>query len=209
MFDIVGAGFGAFMGLGMLGMAVVGASLAIAIVCAYMEKGTGAFLSLAALTLGLYAFGGVDPLGAAIAHPWLSIALVAGYFAAGSFWSLFKFRLYAGRMKGVFAELKSSWLESEGAASIEALDPAKLAKFRKFSSERMNSLAKGQCYPLQPSRMKADILFWMGWWPVSILAYLLDDPIKRLLEAIYRMFSGLYAKIAREQAAEYLADMGK
>jgi hypothetical protein len=81
--------------------------------------------------------------------------------------------------------------------------------FRKDSTELMYRASKTRSYPLQPSRMKSDILFWMGWWPVSILAYLLDDPIKRLLEGIYKIFSGIYAKIAKDQAAEYLSDMGK
>jgi hypothetical protein len=209
MFELALAGFGAYMGLGMLGMAVVGVALALAIFFAFIEKGIGAFAALAALAAALFYFGGADILGSARAHPALSAALVAGYFAFGAIWSLFKFRIYAGSLKNIFSEHKASWLRREGSASLEALDPAKLAMFRKDSTELMYRASKTRSYPLQPSRMKSDILFWMGWWPVSILAYLLDDPIKRLLEGIYKIFSGIYAKIAKDQAAEYLSDMGK
>jgi hypothetical protein len=209
MADVFTATFGAFMSMGFLGMAAVGGALAIAIVSAFMEKGAVSFLALAALAGGLYQFGGFDPLAAASAHPWITAGSIAGYFVVGAVWSLTKFRLYAGRLKGIFAAHKAVWLLEAGVASIEALDPAELARFRSASRERMNSAAKGYAYPLQPSRMKSDILFWMGWWPVSILAYLLDDPFKRLLEAIYNAFSGIYTKIARDQAAEFLADMGK
>jgi hypothetical protein len=209
MVEVFAAGFAAYMGMGILGMSIVGGALAIAIIGAFMEKGVVAFLAIAAMAAGLFQFANFDVLGTASAHPWITAASIGGYFFAGAIWSLFKFRLYAGRLKGIFSEHKARWLADAGVSAVEALDPAQMSQFRKDSKERMNNAAKGYTYPLQPSRMKSDILFWMGWWPVSILAYLLDDPIKGLLEAIYNTFSGLYAKIAKDQAAEYLADMGK
>jgi hypothetical protein len=36
-----------------------------------------------------------------------------------------------------------------------------------------------------------------------------DEPVKKLMEMLYRMLSGLYAKIAKEQSAEFISAMGK
>ena len=200
--------FGAYVALGKLGMAVAGLGLIGMVVCAFLERGWEACLGLAALVFGVSFFGGGHPFAALADHAALAAAAVIGYFVAGSFWSVAKFRLYAGSLKNKFRDFKKNNLAKAGSASVEALDPAALEEFRKQAAAYM-AIQAPHGYPVKTHELKATILFWMGWWPLSVVGYILDEPIKRLMETLYRMFSGVYAKIAADQSKEYVADMGK
>jgi len=50
--------------------------------------------------------------------------------------------------------------------------------------------------PLSARDNKGRILFWMAWWPVSMAATFLDDPLRRLGLFLYRRLSGLFQKIS-------------
>lgn len=200
--------FAAYVGMGLVGMALVGVGLFAAIVFSFMEKGPFAFLGLVAAGVGLNVFGGVDAIGAVVNHPLLAVGAFLGYFAVGAAWSVARFFLYTNGLKAKFAQFKSEWLSRKGASSVESLDPAELARFREEAKNFMRAQSRYGSFPVEASQHKAVIMFWMGWWPVSMVGYVLDEPIKRLMNAIYARFSGVYAKIARAQAAEFLADMG-
>ena len=200
--------FSSFIALGAVGMGVIAVSLGAILVSSFLEKGAFAFLGIIGLAFGLIFFADAKPFEFFAAHP-LSVAIaLASYFGAGVFWSLAKFRLYTGELKNKFSEFKQTYLDGLGAKSIDALDPAQLDDFRQHAQSVMQNAARHGFYPVRPQQHKATIMFWMAYWPVSLIAYLLNDPIKNLLDALYRRFSGLFNRIAQAQAGEYLADMG-
>jgi hypothetical protein len=207
--DVIGNMFDGYVALGAVGMAVVGVGFLAMLAFAFAERGWQAFLGLAALVGGAAVFGGSHPWSTVVDHPWLSAMGFFGYFAIGSFWSVAKFRLYTGSLKHKFKEFKAQWLEKAEAQGLPSLTPADLDEFRANAKSHMRLLSRHGDYPVKPQEHKAVILFWMGWWPVSMLAYVLDEPIKRVMDALYRMFAGVYAKIAHDQSKEFLADMGK
>lgn len=206
--EFLAASFSAFAALGILGAGAILLALAVILFGAFFEKGFVAFLGLAALAGASVFFGGAHPWDFACAHPLLLGGGFLAYFVIGAFWSVAKFRLYTGGLKFKFRDFTAAHLAHKGLASIDQLDPAALDDYRKRAALHMASITRSHIYPAMPSDHKADILFWMGWWPTSMIAYALDEPIKRLLEALYRAFSGVYVKIAKEQSAEFTAAMG-
>jgi hypothetical protein len=208
MFEIFGTLLASFTALGMVGMAVIGVSIAAILVSSFMEKGAYAFLGLIGLGFGMVYYAHANPLSFVMDHPLYVAAFVAGYLAVGVFWSLAKFRLYTGELKNKFSDFKQSFLSERQVSTIEALDPTQLDEFRTSAQRAMSRAARYGTYPVLPQQHKATILFWMAYWPVSVVAYLLNDPIKKLLNMLYRVFSGRFTRIAQEQAREYLADMG-
>lgn len=193
----------AFVGLGAVSL-VVGAGLLFAVICAFAEKGFLATLGVGAAVAGLAYFGGVDLIGYAAEHPVQVAGGFFAYFAIGALWSVARWYFEAGKGARVYKQYKERALSSYGVDALEKLDPAELNDYREKAEREMRYVL-----PLEASRNKARIMFWMGWWPVSAAGYVLDEPVKRLMNAIYERFSGLYAKIAKSQSAEFMADMGK
>lgn len=50
--------------------------------------------------------------------------------------------------------------------------------------------------PPQVSEHKTDIMRWMGWWPFSLTGTLLNDPFRRMFEAIYRHLGTFLQKMS-------------
>lgn len=50
--------------------------------------------------------------------------------------------------------------------------------------------------PPQVSEHKSDIMRWMGWWPFSLVGTLLNDPFRRMFEAIYRHLGTFLQKMS-------------
>lgn len=209
MIDALTNAFAAYAALGFLGMAAIGGCALAALIFSFREDGWLAFASLAALGAALFHFLGVHPLAWPIAHPVAAGLAAAGYFLAGSLWSVFKFRLYTGDLKTEFRDFKARWMSGNGYSDFSSIPEDILKGFRELAEGHMTRAARYRKYPVAPADHKAEILFWMGWWPVSAVAWILDEPIRRLLDLCYRLFSGVYAKIAAEQSAEYMEAMGK
>lgn len=208
MMELLSTLSASFIALGAVGMGVIAVSVAAILVSSFFEKGTLTFLGVVGLVFGLIEFANANPFEFIVAHPF-SIAIgFAAYVGFGVLWSLVKFRFYTGELKNTFSQFKQAHLDTLGAKSLDALDPAELDDFRRRAQQAMHNAARYGSYPVRPQEHKATIMFWMAYWPLSLLAYLLNDPIKQLLDALYRLFSGLFNRIARDQADEYVADMG-
>ena len=198
----------AFLALGTLGMLALAAALALALFGAFIERGFVAFAGLAAAAGALVFFGGANPLAFALAHPATIAASFFGYFLIGAAWSVFKFRLYTGDLSAKFAAFQIKSLAEAELDRIDQFNPAELSGFRDRARNHMDALTRSGHYPAMPGDHKSDIFFWMGWWPVSAISFIVTDPIKRLMDATYRLLSGVYVKIANDQATEYKAAMG-
>lgn len=55
---------------------------------------------------------------------------------------------------------------------------------------------------LSASYYKSKIIAWMCWWPFSIVATIIDDPIKKFFIFLYETLSGSYQKISDKIAPE-------
>lgn len=60
----------------------------------------------------------------------------------------------------------------------------------------------------QPREFKARILYWLGYWPLSMLWFFFHDIIERVFNRIYKTFSRLYQSIARGTFAGIPDDLG-
>jgi hypothetical protein len=58
-----------------------------------------------------------------------------------------------------------------------------------------------------PKRHKSRIMTWLGFWPFSALWTLLNDPLRRLVEAIYDAVAGTLLKISNYVFRNALKDL--
>jgi hypothetical protein len=137
------------------------------------DRGFVAFLTLITLIAG-FVYMGWATTEWFLTNWKLLLFIVAGYVPVGVGWVYLKWRSYLGfRYR-------------------EAQDYIKL-----------NGVLPTWDFPPQVSQHKSDIMRWLCWWPFSFICTLLNDPLRRLYEAVYRniadhlqsisdkMFSGL------------------
>jgi hypothetical protein len=146
-------------------------------------KGTFATLSLA-VTLGLlYFLGDVNLFGFVIHHP---ITLVLGlilYFVAGTAWSVAKWWLFVRDMRARYDDLRADFcLEHKLDGAIPAeLQPIWLARLE--ASGR-----RGRRIEVRPRarQHRSRIVFWMAYWPWSLVWTVLNDPVRKACHLIYQ-----------------------
>ena len=100
---------------------------------------------------------------------WFEFATVAKYaaiyFLVGLFWAIAKFYFKCKRTREYLLTKK---------AAGEKIDNWDIPSFDSY---------------------KAKIIGWASYWPLSMIAFILDDPIRRLITAMWNMFSGIFRQI--------------
>ena len=61
----------------------------------------------------------------------------------------------------------------------------------------------------KPRENKATIMYWLGYWPLSMLWFFFHDVIERIIQRIYRHFITMYERIARNTFAGIQDDFGE
>lgn len=51
-------------------------------------------------------------------------------------------------------------------------------------------------YPPQVNNHKSDIMRWLSWWPFSFVGTILNDPLRRLFEAVYDLIGDSLQKMS-------------
>lgn len=152
-------------------LAVVIVLLCVSVVkeCAFC----GALLIVFALGVLTKVFGADVP--AYLPHDLLGWAMLVGaYLPIGVLWSLFKFYVtYKERIRELGAG-KSTFKPG-------VVDPT------------WNDYVDREAP--KASEMKAAIISWIAYWPISILIYVLADLLSDLLQSIYEYFSGVYERM--------------
>jgi hypothetical protein len=120
------------------------------------DRGFFAFLTLMTVIAG-FVWMGWTSLEWFLEHWKLLLFCAVGYIPVGIGWVYLKWRSYLGYRYR------------------EAEDYLKL-----------NGSLPNWDYPPQVSKHKSDIMRWLSWWPFSLIGTLLNDPLRRLFEAVYR-----------------------
>lgn len=115
----------------------------------------------------------------------LDVALyVLGYIAAGVLWSFAKWFSYLHRFRDRYREEVEKFrgrVASQGENAEEALR----------SMLRYSGLAERPTAAKSRSR----IIGWMTFWPISVVSTALNDPIRRIFNALFNRFKVLYQKM--------------
>jgi hypothetical protein len=173
-------------------IALILASIVITVLIENAESGGSSATFVCVLTLVLlYVFGA----GQDIRDLWTFIVtnpLVVGlavfaYVVFGAFWSIAKWYFFVIGVRNEF------------------LDNRKLY----HGDERNNKLTQEELESKIPSARnnKARITSWMFYWPFSALFTLVNEPIKKVFNTIYRRFTASYDRISKKvfMSSEVLA----
>lgn len=148
------------------------------------DDGPGkATLVLAVLAVVLEVFSPFKPLSLAISSPVLAAVYVGAYLAVGAFYGILKWWRYVVVAREVFDADIADSLKRRGAATLAEL----ASNIRESVIERATNKAVGygNSIPPQIAEHKAKFMGWAAYWPLSGAWTLLNDPVRRVFNAIY------------------------
>lgn len=134
-----------------------------------------------------------------------TILFVLGYLVAGVVWSFLKWNEFVKKAFKKFRDVKTKFIKENG--EIEN-DKGRL----RFGEKLSNNGFRGSFYNaktmteiieiITPKGIdnKSSIIAWISYWPLSLLATLLNNPFRRLFEYTYSLVSGLYDEIGKKHA---------
>lgn len=179
--------FDAFTTLTILGMGFWGSLIFLGLglallVYGYQEKGWGNF---AVVFLGILVFAFMGDWRSAVAniqaHPWVIVKYVASYVIIGVAWSLLKWMSYTRAYAKVYSAFKAKY-ELNNGLKVADLTGQPLADFKETVINRFG--------PIPSISNKADdLLYWMTYWPVSMVWFMLRNPVQWLMTHIMDLVS--------------------
>ncbi len=153
-----------------------------------------------------------DLLGWVRTHAFETIMYALAYVGVGLLWSFGKWFFFLWRFRDKYRESKTNFLEG----LTPPLDPNStvpdnlLHDFYRYLdmqvsySTRWNRVYRDNPLYKKPraANNKARIVSWMSLWPCSVVGTLLNDPVRRLFDAIFSWVKGLYQKMADHMFAK-------
>lgn len=108
-----------------------------------------------------------------------------GYFVAGVAWSFVKWFSFLYRFRDRYREAREDFKQSI------KVDP------ENYDRELKSWLAR-RSLDERPTaaKNKSRIVGWMAFWPCSFLGTLINDPVRRIFNALYSGFRRLYERVA-------------
>ncbi|MCK5017609.1 MAG: hypothetical protein KAS32_11135 [Candidatus Peribacteraceae bacterium] len=120
------------------------------------------------------------------------------YIAVGLAWSLGKYYFYLIRRRRKFKEKKDIFFD---------INPEK--KYDDWLAHMDHNFGYSNSEYTEFGKNKPRIIFWMTYWPFSLLSTLLKDIVRKMFEEIYEFFSGLFKEMFRKVMKEQLQDFEK
>lgn len=137
-----------------------------------------------------------------------TILFILGYLACGVIWSFLKWNVFVKTVYRKFNEVK---------ASFKSLDtPEQLNTFCEHLRHNDISVYSYEAKTLEEIverimpkglKNKGSIIAWISYWPLSLIATLLNNPFRRLFEYTFNLVSGLYDKIGSSHKANALKNL--
>ena len=129
------------------------------------------------------------PIFQSIIHNPLKVLIYTGiYLCAGTVWSIFKYYKRVSDYVKKSIEQKKTFCEKNKIENINAL---KGDLFHEYKTILKNI----QEYKPAIKQSKADVSYWIAYWPISVVVYFFEDFLKNLLDNIIDMFGGVYRSI--------------
>lgn len=139
--------------------------------------------------LAAFCLRGADVLGWIAANPFQTAAWVAGYFAFGVAYGFAKWFSFVRTTLDKYIEYRK-WKIENKRTDYDLTDAEIIRGFMVDHFHYKN-------LPPEPSQHVDRILNWIGYWPISLLWTLINDPIRRIASWLYKtLFAGFYAKIS-------------
>ena len=140
--------------------------------------------------------------------PLNTLMYAGGYILAGIIWSILKWKRYISHSVNKFKKVKSDFISKHGDIGtkwdewINHLNSSYLdLTFREHHTpgEIVEKVT------ISASEKKGTIVSWISYWPMSLAATFLNDPLKRFFSWIFDLISGVYDRMAKN-SVKGLAD---
>lgn len=146
-----------------------------------IEKNKPGWCTISMLsTFGLLKLlAGVNVFGLAWHHPGLAVLAVFGYLGGGVAWAIIKWYLYVRSRREKYEEAKNNWHNRQvepGSVKIITWEIS-------YERGRFLNSKKGLAPLVRDNKWR--VFTWMGYWPWSMAWTVINDPIKKIWEAIY------------------------
>lgn len=168
----------------------LGLSILSLCVCAYRDKYWWCTVDLVLLLVLLSITGNfpIVALGKHIQdHPLAVIADVLGYFVFGMVWAALKWKLFLFRVRAKLDRWRSS---GEGFARNQSL------QLELSSVDMVDGVREGETPRVDVSKHRSRIVGWIGYWPVSVVLWVVGDFLRDVVDACYRAVSGFFQRMA-------------
>ncbi len=198
----IGVWAGAFFVFGTLWFWVVSAVVFSWLI--YLTEGKSHVLAGLALLGFVWVVSSVNGFSI-FANPLLVLKWAAIYLAVGTVWSFFKWFSFLFGKRDELKKIKANYIKkfARPLTAEGKIDPQDIDDFIRFLNEQRYHPNKGYDNITSPQEIIpsvsgrfGDLTRWIVWWPFSAFWTILNDPIRRLAEAIVRMFRGAYTRLA-------------
>lgn len=156
----------------------------------YVTETESRFLTLftAAGVLGvLWGVYEISPWTLLTQHGWMIPLAILGYFAVGCLWSMVRWTLWNNHL---FDTARSFIIHTN---EYEVLSREEKLKY--LGRILINNCIISGPFPPSPSQYKARIVFWITNWPFSLVWTVLNDPLRKLADFLYRRLGKVYSGI--------------
>ncbi len=134
-----------------------------------------------------------------------TILFVLGYLVAGVVWSFLKWSEFVKRKIELFKKVRAQVIVTRPEFSDTndkdrdyLCDRLRANGFKDIWSHHVKSMGE-IILKITPigSENKSSIIAWISYWPLSLLATLLNNPFRRLFEYVYSLVADAYDKISQ------------
>ncbi len=144
-------------------------------------------------------------------NPYNIFGFVLCYVLAGVIWSFVKWYTYVKDAFVKFNKIKDECIKELGDIKTEENLKRFISRLRDVSEysliERYYSFddAVSKISP-KAKEKKTIIISWISYWPISLIATLLNNPFKRFFEWVYSLVSSSYDEISKKILDKILKD---
>jgi hypothetical protein len=171
----------------------------ILLYCAENDRGALATLTVIA-TLCLLNWCGQIPVFAYIwDHPLVVIPGIAAYFLLGTIWGVGKWFFYVKDQREKYDALKLNFIKKENLTiSVDEPIPDDLKALWQTTVQGYYEDGRYHSLDVNPKvgRHKMRIYIWIAYWPWSLVWTMINDPVRKIFNRIYKSISGYLQSIS-------------
>lgn len=169
------------------------------------EKGFMGILGIVVFGLAMWLFGDFNIFQYTYQNPLWIIVFLSSYLFIGLFWSVLKWKWFVSACHDRYQESKRQFM-SLSKLSGEAIPDDKKAEWLRYLGNHANKILAASCSYLtiqtlediipKAKNNKSRIIFWMSYWPFSLLWSIFHDFIEQTFKMIFERFQKIYENIA-------------
>lgn len=183
----------------MITLAFIGALVVVAIIACILtevERYGWATLMLIATAAATQFFHVLDLLGWVRSHTVEFIIYTSVYVVVGVIWSFIKWFSFLMSFRDRFRQQKRAFLATKGTINSESVSSEQMVEFKQWMDVNYVDYDLRSMERPKASKNKSRITGWMAFWPLSLIGTLINDPIRRLFDWMFKSFRAAYEKMA-------------